>query len=146
MIVSVGDVIQNLFLTDVHTIMNYGVYSCCFYKNGGWQKVTCDTRLPCISMPSKDGTMRPIYSHTCNMNDMWVPLVEKAYAKLHGSYQALNGGNISEALADLTGGVCDCIDIQSDAGKSAVQTGELWNRVSEQAIQELLFYNRIGIS
>ncbi len=131
MIVSVGDVIQKLFLTDIHTIMDYGVYSCHFYKNGEWQKVTCDTCLPCISKPSKDGATRPIYSHTCNENDMWLPLLEKAYAKLHGSYQALNGGNIGEALADLTGGVCEPIDIQSDAGRTAVQAGELWNRVSK---------------
>ncbi len=89
-------------------------------------------------MHAMDGTMRPIYSHSCNMNDMWVPLVEKTYAKLLGSYQALRGGDIGEALAGLTGGVCERIDIHSDAGKSAVQTGELWNRVSEQVIQELL--------
>jgi hypothetical protein len=35
---------------------------------------------------------------------MWVPLVEKAYAKLHGCYEVLKGGSVPYALADLTVG------------------------------------------
>jgi hypothetical protein len=35
--------------------------------------------------------------------ETWVPLVEKAYAKAHGSYASLSGGQESQAIEDLTG-------------------------------------------
>jgi calpain-15 len=34
---------------------------------------------------------------------LWVPILEKAYAKAYGSYYALEAGNIDEAIRDLTG-------------------------------------------
>ena len=34
---------------------------------------------------------------------LWVPLLEKAYAKMHGCYSAISGGHIAEAFLDLTG-------------------------------------------
>ena len=36
-------------------------------------------------------------------NQLWVQYVEKAYAKSHGCYQAISGGQIAEAFLDLTG-------------------------------------------
>jgi len=41
--------------------------------------------------------------------ETWAPLVEKAYAKLHGNYGHLNGGWASEAIEDLTGYVSPSI-------------------------------------
>jgi hypothetical protein len=35
--------------------------------------------------------------------ETWVPLIEKAYAKLHGNYSHLLGGMECDAIEDLTG-------------------------------------------
>ena len=37
--------------------------------------------------------------------ETWVPLIEKAYAKHHGNYSHLLGGQESDAVEDLTGSV-----------------------------------------
>ena len=41
------------------------------------------------------------------MNLYWAPLIEKAYAKLHSRYYALEGGSTMEALSDLTNGTTE---------------------------------------
>ncbi|KAF5375377.1 hypothetical protein D9615_007968 [Tricholomella constricta] len=43
------------------------------------------------------------------MGETWVPLIEKAYAKLHGDYVSLSGGKSLEAVEELTGGVSTVI-------------------------------------
>ena len=37
--------------------------------------------------------------------ETWVPLIEKAYAKVHGDFASLIGGWIGEGVEDLSGGV-----------------------------------------
>jgi hypothetical protein len=62
----------------------------------------------------RKGSKTLYFSSSGEENETWVPLIEKAYAKLHGDYAALSGGQATDALEDLTGGVssaCHTADV-----------------------------------
>lgn len=45
----------------------------------------------------------PYFARCANPHLFWICLLEKAYAKMHGRYFALDGGSTDEALADMMG-------------------------------------------
>lgn len=76
----------------------FGLYVLRFYKDCNIIFVVVDDRIP---VKAKDG--RVIFAENKDANELWVPIIEKAYAKLHGCYKALIGGFTHYGLADLTG-------------------------------------------
>lgn len=77
-----------------------GCFHFCFWQNGHWRNVIIDDLLPCIDF-------KLCFSRCLSPTAFWVALLEKAYAKLYGSYERLWAGQVSEAFVDLTGGLAE---------------------------------------
>ncbi|KAB8290791.1 hypothetical protein EYC80_008428 [Monilinia laxa] len=108
-----------------------GVYGFVFHRDGEWRSEIIDDKLY-LTKPDYDESWiernliedrqrinseedyRKIYQSNSGAlyfaqcedpNETWLPLLEKAYAKAHGDYAAIEGGFTGEGLEDLTGGV-----------------------------------------
>ena len=70
-------------------------------KNGLPTKVIVDDLFPCY--PSKYGSFKPVFARLSAEEELWPLILEKAWAKLHGSYARIEGGYSFNAMRDLTG-------------------------------------------
>lgn len=108
-----------------------GVYGFVFHRDGEWFSELIDDKL-FLTKPDFDESFLErilwedrervdseeqyrrayqsgsgaLYFAQCeHASETWLPLLEKAYAKAHGDYQAIEGGFTGEGIEDLTGGV-----------------------------------------
>ena len=103
-------------------ISKWGIYGVRLCFNGVWTNVVLDDRLPCR------------YGHPVfvgrdlnkRVKELWPLFIEKAYAKVFGSYESLKGGNSHMALATFTGGFGECLFTQKNKGKIDAASGKLW--------------------
>lgn len=86
-----------------------GIFRFRIWWFGQWQEVLVDDRLPIV------GHNKLAFVQAMDGRVFWPALLEKAFAKLHGSYEALKYGTTIECLSDLTGGVTELIDLKSDS-------------------------------
>ena len=76
-----------------------GFYVVSFFKHGRWVEVIIDDRLLVLGGKHRNYTeTKLMFGSTINHEDptvpgnqLWVPLLEKAYAKLHGTMQLAIG-------------------------------------------------------
>eukprot|EP00796_Vickermania_ingenoplastis_P011721 gene11721-8066_t len=74
-----------------------GAYRVTFNKNGWWRTVIVDDYLPISAGRAK-------YARSARAaTEIWPCIIEKAFAKLHGSYGIICSGDPLHALQDLTG-------------------------------------------
>ena len=62
---------------------------------------------------------------------MWLPLLEKALAKLAGNFELLADGNTLEGFTTLTGCPCESIILEHRLGNSRkdIDTEQIWSKL-----------------
>ena len=140
-----------------------GVYGFVFYRDGEWINEVIDDKLYIRvgdddnlnvvrdwNKEAKEGTAlkhdpeklkaslqrgcEALYFSHCKSDETWLPLIEKAYAKAHGDYFAIEGGYPSEAIEDLTGGVGISINPEDIMDKD-----RFWREQLSQVNKKYLF-------
>ncbi|KAF6759432.1 hypothetical protein DFP72DRAFT_806477 [Ephemerocybe angulata] len=133
-----------------------GVYGFIFFRDNRWEPVIVDdllyTRIPryeelkineqnlyhykkeLYEKVARKGGKSLFFARSESSGDTWVPLIEKAYAKLHGSYSSLGSGQEWDALEDLTGGVATVV-----LNKDILDTDRFWNEELSRANRDRLF-------
>ncbi|KAH7322206.1 hypothetical protein B0J17DRAFT_772780 [Rhizoctonia solani] len=130
----------------VHRDEEVGVYGFVFYCDSGWVDVIIDdllfTRFPryeelldhqkTLYHGEKDkyetgarvGGQTLLFARSKTQNETWLPLLEKAFAKLHGDYQAITKGFDTEAIEALTGGISTLTPV-----KDILNVNKLWKEL-----------------
>jgi len=104
-----------------HRFREMGLYVIRLFKNFQWLYVLVDERIPVNKQ-----TRQPVFGHCKDPHEMWVALIEKAYAKLHGCYENLVSGYVDEGIQELTGFQPEKILLRND------KTGVFPHRMIEQ--------------
>lgn len=121
--------VQKIFVNPVCN--KEGAYGLRICVAGEWKTFILDDMIPCY--PSQG----PLFS--CNSgNELWVLLVEKAYARINHSYHGLRSGNPSDALSDLTGFPVDDFYLDSEEVKILVENGQFWRKLLQLGTEECL--------
>lgn len=108
-----------------------GVYGFVFQRDGEWVSTVIDDNLYLDETDfdyfgdvydatgrkarrhrkEKQTGSEALYFARCeDPNETWLPLLEKAYAKVHGDFEAISGGWPGEAVEDMTGGVTSTLE------------------------------------
>ncbi|CAE6411522.1 unnamed protein product [Rhizoctonia solani] len=139
-----------------------GVYGFIFFRDGVWVDVIIDdllyTSVPKYDQLSRDqrnlyhndrekydsnarkGGKSLYFAKGGTENETWVPLIEKAYAKLHGDYRSLDAGFASEGIEDLTGGVASIFHTHDILDEERFWDDELL-RVNQDRLFGCFIYN-----
>ena len=99
---------------------------------GRWRDVIVDDRLPCIG--GGLATYSQLAYCSTQRCQLWASIVEKGFAKVCGSYDAVASGETEEALTIMTG--WPCLNIRFD--REDFDPDILWATLSTSRAAEFL--------
>jgi len=88
-----------------------------------------------------------VFARSRSRNELWPSIIEKAVvcctasaacfeppftpfilqAKYYGSYSAIAGGLVHQALVDMSGGYGDWVNLKDEATQQRIQSGDMWD-------------------
>jgi len=125
-----------------------GFFVCKIYRDDplsddDWQVILVDDRIPCTA----DG--KPAFARNVDPSVYWVMIMEKVLAKYSGSYEAMQGGTVTQGLEDLTGGIGYKFDLtrdEADRGgvKQWIPKGEVPERLWDEVMEKMKTEHVVG--
>ena len=94
--------VQQAFLNTKREQSPTGLYGVNLFVLGHPMTILVDDYLPVIT--THLGETTTIFSKIASDGSLWVPILEKVFAKRYGNYEHLIGGDTRDGLAALTGG------------------------------------------
>ncbi|KAK7202054.1 cysteine peptidase, Clan CA, family C2 [Novymonas esmeraldas] len=109
-----------------------GAYRVSFNKNGLWRSILVDDYVPVVAGA-------PSFAHSSDLCELWPSILEKAFAKMHGSYAMIQSGDPMHALTDMSGFPAMRIDelfaeATVNGGRDLAPTMAAWQRAGHQSI------------
>ena len=112
------ELVEKLFLFKEKSLDRcYGIY---LRKNGAWKLILVDDYVPCFG-----GSKKQFAFSSAHEKEMWVVLLEKAWAKICGSYAKTIAGQSSEVFDAITNAPTELISIPQ------ISEEEIWNKLNE---------------
>ena len=116
----------------------YGLHKVKFCRRGQWVVIDIDDYLPV------NRSNNLVFGYSRN-RQLWVSFVEKALAKLYGSYEAIASGACVEGMQTLTGKPCQVVYLLNPRINFNNQKYDLTNRTDKDnpnLVWENLLYSR----
>ena len=126
-----------------------GVYGFVFQRDGEWVSTVIDDKLYVRDQDfnaaygdvydptgrkerdyrrqNQSNSKALYFARSTDEGETWLPLLEKAYAKVHGDFAAISGGYSGEGVEDLTGGVNTVIRTNS-----VLRKDRLWRELENK--------------
>ena len=116
--------LEKNFLNNVNELSPNGIYGVTMYALGIPHTVIVDDWLPLQRY--SNGTFVTLFASISGDGGIWGPILEKAFAKYHGNYEHIVGGDPRMAVRTLTGFPHYIVNHDSSLNKE-----ELWTKLQD---------------